>query len=121
MPASNGANKRKSAGDDASSAPWGPQSKRAATQAGDTPVRGGAGGAPGSTNATPTIKVVAAMASPVASGTPTTAKSARPPAVVEDPTLPPLREGWIVQSSRNGHGVYYAHPATKTTTWERPI
>jgi hypothetical protein len=120
-PASNGANKRKSAGDDASSAPWGPQSKRAAIQAGDTPVRGGAGGASGITTTTPTIRVVAATASPAPSGTPTTAKAARPPAVVEDPTLPPLRAGWIVQSSRNGHGVYYAHPATKTTTWERPV
>lgn len=108
-PASNGANKRKSAGDDTSSASGGPQSKRTATQPGDTPVRGAAGAS--KTNATPTSK---------AAGTPTTAKPARP-AIVEDPTLPPLREGWIVQSSRNGHGVYYAHPATKTTTWERPV
>ena len=35
--------------------------------------------------------------------------------------LRPLPPGWIKKVSRNGHGTYYAHPKTRSTSWTFPV
>ncbi|CAO1615021.1 unnamed protein product [Sympodiomycopsis kandeliae] len=86
---------------------------------------------------TPSKRPAPAPTSTPSHATPTTTTTTSTPVVVRDMIhstnkapeqekekgregSPPLPPGWVKKVSRSGHGVYYANPRTKQTSWDRP-
>lgn len=73
----------------------------------------------GSTVGTPTSSATAPTSTPVTKAT-ANGSAGSGAATASREGSPPLPAGWMKKVSRSGHGVYYANPRTKQTSWNRP-